>query len=139
MVMENDYNRIAGIIKGMIHDTTRAMEFSDIEIGEVISDNPLIIQTQDKIPIQADSIILTKATSLHSIDMEVDHLTENRAGGGGMAQYESHNHEYKGKKTYLVHNELVVGDKVILLKESGGQRYIALDRYYNPNRGCKDR
>ena len=70
------------------------------------------------------------------MEMSVDHVTENRAGGGGMAEYESHNHEYKGRKKYLVHNQLVMGDKVIMLKETGGQRYIALDRWYNPNRGC---
>ena len=47
------------------------------------------------------------------------------------------NHEYKGRKKYLVHNQLVMGDKVIMLKETGGQRYIALDRWYNPNRGAR--
>ena len=33
--------------------------------------------------------------------------------------------------------QLVMGDKVIMLKETGGQRYIALDRWYNPNRGAR--
>lgn len=137
--MENDFHRIVGAIKEIVVNTIRSLSLSDIEIGEVVSEDPLIIQTESKIPLDASSIILTKNTSLHSIDMSVDHLTENRAGGSGMAEYASHNHEYKGRKTYLVHNELLVGEKVILLRESGGQRYIAIDKFYNPNRGCKDR
>lgn len=137
--MENDFHRIVGAIKEIVVNTIRSLSLSDIEIGEVVSTDPLIIQTESKIPLDASSIVLTKNTSLHSIDMSVDHLTENRAGGGGYAEYASHNHEYKGRKTYLVHNELLVGEKVILLRESGGQRYIAIDKFYNPNRGCKDR
>lgn len=137
--MENDFHRIVGAIKEIVVNTIRSLSLSDIEIGEVVSTDPLIIQTESKIPLDASSIVLTKNTSLHSIDMSVDHLTENRAGGSGMAEYASHNHEYKGRKTYLVHNELLVGEKVILLRESGGQRYIAMDKFYNPNRGCKDR
>lgn len=137
--MDNDYHMIVKSIKDVVAGVMHNASLTDIEIGEVISENPLIIQTEDKIPISQDSIILTKNTCLHSIDMEVDHLTENRAGGGGYAEFASHNHGYFGRKTYLVHNELKIGDKVILLRESGGQRYIALDRYYNPNRGCKDR
>lgn len=137
--MDNDYHMIVKSIKDVVAGVMHNSSLTDIEIGEVISENPLIIQTEDKIPISQDSIILTKNTCLHSIDMEVDHLTENRAGGGGYAEFASHNHGYFGRKTYLVHNELKIGDKVILLRESGGQRYIALDRYYNPNRGCKDR
>lgn len=137
--MDNDFHRIVGAIKDIVVNTIRSLSLSDIEIGEVVSADPLIIQTESKIPLDASSIVLTKNTSLHSIDMSVDHLTENRAGGGGMAEYASHNHEYKGRKTYLVHNELLVGEKVILLRESGGQRYIAIEKFYNPNRGCKDR
>lgn len=40
----------------------------------------------------------------------------------------SHNHKYVGRKTFKVHNGLVVGDKVVLLQMQGGQKYIVLDR-----------
>lgn len=136
--MDNDYNRIVKMLKSLIAETTAAMVMSDIEIGEVISVSPLTIRMEGKVDIQTDSIVLTKNTSLWSVDMDVDHHTETAAGGSGDAQYASHSHGYKGRKTYRVHNELVVGDKVILLRESGGQRYIAIDRYYNPDRGCGD-
>jgi hypothetical protein len=34
-------------------------------------------------------------------------------------------------KTITIHNALVVGDEVILLKKKGGQKYIVLDRVVN--------
>lgn len=120
----------------MVATTTDAMVFSDVEIGEVVGVNPLQIKLDPQITIQEDMIVLTKNTSEWTMEMSVDHVTENRSGGGGYAEFASHNHDYVGRKKFLVHNQLVMGDKVILLRESGGQRFIALDRYYNPNRGC---
>ena len=91
-----------------------------------------IILDMDDIWISEHLLIGYRRTAKGTIVSE----TQPRAGGGGYAEFASHNHDYTGRKSYLVHNQLVVGDKVILLRESGGQRYIALDRYYNPNRGC---
>lgn len=134
--MDNDYHKIVRSFKDIAIGVMHESVLSDIEIGEVTSVSPLAIQLEDKVTIYEDSIILTKNTCEWTMEMSVDHVTENRAGGGGYAEFASHNHDYTGRKLYLVHNQLVVGDKVILLRESGGQRYIALDRYYNPNRGC---
>ena len=72
--------------------------------------------------------ILTRAVVDHYVDITVSHVTENRAGGGGDAEFASHNHDYAGRKKILVHNGLQVGEKVILLQQAGGQQYIVLDR-----------
>lgn len=39
-----------------------------------------------------------------------------------------HSHKYKGKKIFKVHKALKVGEKVILIRESGGQRFYVIDR-----------
>lgn len=108
----------------------------EVIVGEVVSVSPLAIKIDHKLTVPEENIILTKNTCEWTMEMSVDHVTENRAGGSGMAEFASHNHDYVGRKKYLVHNQLVMGDKVIMLKETGGQRYIELDRWYNPNRGC---
>lgn len=136
--MENDYKRMVSVIKEIVLSTMLACDLSDVIIGEVIATGPLCIKIDSKTVLEEGNIVLTKNTCEWSVDMTVDHHTENAAGGGGYAEYASHNHGYKGRKTYLVHNQLVVGDKVILIRETGGQRYIALDRWYNPDRGCSD-
>ena len=134
--MDAEYFKIVNIIKEIASTVIQNGEPMEVIVGEVVSASPLEIKIDPKLPIPEENIILTKNTSEWTMEMSVDHVTENRSGGGGYAEFASHNHEYKGRKKYLVHNQLVVGDKVIMLKETGGQRYIALDRWYNPDRGC---
>lgn len=134
--MDSTYSQLVDTIKQIALESVGATEPLEVIIGEVVGVDPLEIKIDPKIILQEGNIVLTKNTSEWTMEMSVDHITENRSGGGGYAEFASHNHEYKGRKKYLVHNQLVVGDKVILLKETGGQRYIALDRWYNPNRGC---
>ncbi|VTY47494.1 DUF2577 domain-containing protein [Veillonella parvula] len=134
--MDTEYFKIVNIIKEIASTVIQNGEPMEVIVGEVVSASPLEIKIDPKLTIPEENIVLTKNTSEWTMEMSVDHVTENRSGGGGYAEFASHNHEYKGRKKYLVHNQLVVGDKVIMLKETGGQRYIALDRWYNPNRGC---
>lgn len=134
--MDAEYFKIVSIIKEIASTVIQNGEPMEAIVGEVVSASPLEIKIDPKLTIPEENIVLTKNTSEWTMEMSVDHVTENRSGGGGYAEFASHNHEYKGRKKYLVHNQLVVGDKVIMLKETGGQRYIALDRWYNPNRGC---
>ena len=105
-------------------------------VGVVVSESPLQIALDSTLIIPEERIMLTKNTCEWTMEMSVDHITENRSGGGGDAEFASHNHDYKGRKKYLVHNQLKNGDLVWLFQETGGQRYIAIDRVYNPNEGC---
>lgn len=134
--MNNDYNKILNLFKEIATNTIDSAVPVSILIGSVTQINPLVISLGANLPIPEERIVLTKNTCEWTMEMSVDHITENRSGGGGYAEFASHNHEYKGRKKYLVHNQLQVGDKVLLIQETGGQRYIALDRLYNPNVGC---
>lgn len=134
--MDSEYMKIVNTIKEIASTVILNGEPMEVIVGEVVSVSPLAIKIDPKLTVPEENIILTKNTCEWTMEMSVDHVTEKRAGGGGMAEFASHNHDYVGRKKYLVHNQLVMGDKVIMLKETGGQRYIALDRWYNPNRGC---
>lgn len=134
--MQNDYNMIANLIKNMAVNAVDATVPVTILTGKVISEAPLQIALDSKMIIPEERIKLTKNTSDWTAEISVDHITENRAGGSGYALFESHNHEYKGRKKFLIHNALKVGDEVWLIRETGGQRFIAFDRVYNPNTGC---
>lgn len=134
--MENDFNKLVDTFKTLVTDTMNAYVMSDIVIGEVISTSPYQIQVDPKIIIPESNLVFTKNTTDWTAEISVDHVTENRAGGVGAEEYQSHNHDYVGRKKFLIHNSLKVGDKAILIQESGGQRYVVLDRWYNPNRGC---
>ena len=96
--------------------------------GEVITVNPLSIRIEQKMTLAETFFIFTRAVLDHYVDITVNHVTENRSGGGGDAEFASHNHDYAGRKKIMIHNGLRVGEKVILLQQTGGQQYIILDR-----------
>ena len=96
--------------------------------GEVISVSPLKIQVDQKSTYTQKMLILTRNVTDFEVDMTVSHVTETRAGGGGDAAYASHDHNYKGRKKFKVHNALVKGDWVVMGRIQGGKRFVVLDR-----------
>ncbi len=54
----------------------------------------------------------------------------NTTGTGSFSSSDvgEHLHRYLGRKTFLVHNSLVVGDEVLLVRMQGGQKYVVIDR-----------
>lgn len=96
--------------------------------GKVVAVGPLQILVDQKLLLDEDFLILTDAVRDHWRDMSVDHLTEKVAGGGGHAAYASHLHPYVGRKPFLIHNDLVVGENVVLLRVQGGQKFVVVDR-----------
>lgn len=99
-----------------------------IVYGKVISISPLKINVEQKMTLTAAQLVLTRNVTDYKVYMTVDHVTENKSGGSGDASFASHNHEYKGKKEFTVHNGLVVGDEVVMIQMQGGQKYIVIDR-----------
>ena len=126
-----DFNDLLVIIKKAAVDAVNASKPTAIVYGKVSSISPLKINVEQKMTLTAAQLVLTRNVTDHKIFMTVDHTTENRSGGSGDASFASHNHDYKGKKEFTVHNGLVVGDEVIMVQMQGGQKYIVLDRVVN--------
>lgn len=87
--------------------------------GTVVSEKPLQIDIELRQPLDTDFLTLTNAVRDYTVSMEVSHQTESADG---------HVHSYSGIKTFKVLNGLKKGEKVILLRNQGGQEYIVLDR-----------
>ena len=96
--------------------------------GQVISASPLKIQVDQKSIYTEKMLVLARDVTDYEVDIEVKHLTEKRAGGSGAAAYESHDHEYKGRKKIKIYNALIVGDWVVMGRIQGGKRFVVLDR-----------
>lgn len=101
---------------------------SAILFGTVVSASPLKINIEQKMTLDSSDLVLTSLVSTFNVDMSMEHRTESTSGGSGDASFASHNHEYKGKKQFTVHLGLSKGEKVILLRVQGGQKFIVLDR-----------
>ena len=100
-------------IKRAALDAVKASKPVEVCFGKVTSVSPLKILVEQKLP---------------TTEVTVNWNTEDKGGGSGYASYETHKHPIKGRKKITVHNGLVVGDEVILIRQQGGQKYIVVDR-----------
>lgn len=118
--------------------------------GEVVSINPLSIAVDQKMILGSKQLVLTRNVTDYDTEVTVDWNTETMKVTHGHAisgqnDYSgepvhshlwngiltstttSHEHKIIGRKKIRIHNALKVGNKVILLGQQGGQRYIVLD------------
>lgn len=126
----SDFNALVRTIKECSIEANNASKPVIVVFGTVTSESPLKVKLDmnGSLEIDQDHLVLTRTVTDYNTDMTVDHLVENRAGGTKCASFQSHNHKYTGRKQFLVHHKLLAGDKVVMLRVQGGQRYVILDR-----------
>lgn len=90
-----------------------------IAYGIVTSVSPLEINVEQRMNIKGNMILLTSNVIDKEVEVEVNDITEEKEG---------HKHDYKGTKKHIHKKGLKVGEKVLLLRVQGGQKYIVLDR-----------
>ena len=122
---------LAEVMKELAEQAETAARPSDYILGVVESSNPLSIRVSQKDLITAEYLITTDAVRDYDVDIEVNHTTENRAGGGGYAEFASHNHDYTGRKKIRVYNGLKPGEIVAMIRQRGGQQYLVVSRVHN--------
>ena len=113
------------VVKRAAVEAVEAQKPVHLLFGEVISVSPLKIQVDQK---SEKMLVLTRNVTDFEVDMTVSHITLNRAGGSGDPAFASHNHDYKGRKKFKVHNALIKGDWVVLGRIQGGKRFVVFDR-----------
>lgn len=96
--------------------------------GTVVSNSPLKINVEQKMTLEESHLVLTSLVSTFNLKVSIDHFTEETSGGSGDYSFAPHKHEIKGTKKITVHLGLSPGEKVMLLRVQGGQKYIVLDR-----------
>ena len=123
--------------------TYKASSPMNILIGQVTSIEPLkIFVGTANAELTKDHLILTNAVTDHFVDIHVNHLTDTISGewdtthahpdaGNGTIPVD-HVHSYSGRKKIKIYNGLQVGEYVVIIKASGGNSYIVLDRIGEP-------
>ena len=106
------------VVKRAAVEAVEAQKPVHLLFGQVISASPLKIQVDQKSIYTEKMLVLTRNVTDFEVDMTVSHITLNRAGGSGDPAFASHNHDYKGKKKFKVHNALIKGDWVLLGRRS---------------------
>lgn len=116
------------IVKRAAIDAMDNAQMCDLRYGKVVSVNPLKIQVTNLFTIPEALLVVPEHLTDHEVKVTIDWNTESKSGGSGESSFSSHNHAVSGTKTMKIHNALIVGDKVALLRKQGGQSYFILDR-----------
>lgn len=115
-------------LRTLVEQTVKSGQPADFVLGEVTAESPLTIRIDEKRELSEDFLLLSDNVRDFEVDIEVNHLTEEKSGGANAAAYESHAHAYRGRKKIKVYNALKAGEKVIMIRQQGGQMYYVADR-----------
>lgn len=130
-------NELNGLIKKSAIEAVKASKPSGVYYGEVKSVSPLTVQVSQNFIIDQDFLILSRSVTDYEVDITLNHTTEDYSHthtiidtytGSGSASTDTHNHEITGIKTMTIHQALKVGEKVLLIRRQGGQKYVIIDR-----------
>ncbi len=99
-----------------------------VVFGTVVGVKPLRIEVEQKLTLSEAQLVLCRGVKDFEVEMSVDHITEDISGGSGDSAFASHNHGYTGRKKFIVHNNLALGEVVVMLRVQGGQKFLVLDR-----------
>ena len=136
--MSLDINKLVRLVKQAAVEAVRADAPMAVCYGTVLSPSPLKIQVDQKKILGEAQLILTDSVRDYNVEMSTiegtgkslgPHYTEDESGGSGYPAFAAHKHRYQGRKKWRIHNALKKGEKVILLRCDGGQKYVVLDRW----------
>lgn len=129
-------------IKEIVEKLLERKKMTKLEYGIVESIDPLTIRVDAKKLLQAEDLILSHLVRDYYVDITVQHSTDSIYGSWDTNHDHpnvsknvipiDHEHEYKGRKKILIHNGLLTGEKVVMIRQEGGQIYYILDRVDDP-------
>ncbi|WWR16512.1 DUF2577 domain-containing protein [Lachnospiraceae bacterium JLR.KK008] len=129
MDLLSDANGIIEKIKRAALEAQDAAKPVNICYGEVISRIPLKIRVEQKLLLGEKQLILTRNVTDFTTTISVDQETEKEAmAEEGGESVPPHSHRITGVKQITVHNGLKAGDKVVMLRQQEGQKFIVADR-----------
>ena len=140
-----DANEFVDTLKRAALDAVEAEMPVNVYFGEVVSVSPLSINVEQKMILGEKQLILSRNVTDFTTTVTVDWSTESSlsththtvqgsdSNGDSINLTTSeknlaHPHKITGKKKITVHNGLVVGDEVILIRQQEGQKFIVVDR-----------
>lgn len=94
---------------------------ADVMSGTVIAASPLKIKVEQRFDIDSAQLIVPERLTDYKVSVTFDGETEK-------AGTTEHFHKYGGEVTMTVRNALESGDKVALIRQQGGQKFLIIDR-----------
>ena len=123
-------NGLVEAVKRAARDERESSKPVNVYFGEVISRAPLKINVEQKMVLGESQLVLARNVTDYMTMVTVQWTTEAGAllSDGQTVVSPAHVHEIGGARSMMVHNGLVIGDQVILIRQQGGQKFIVADR-----------
>ena len=117
------------IIKRSALEAVESKKPCDLRYGTVVEASPLKVRVTNQFVLPSSMLIVPESLTDHEVKVSTMFTTKNKSGGSEEASFESHSHDVELKTHKVtIHNALKVGDKVVLLRQAGGQQFLILDR-----------
>lgn len=127
-----DATDLIKLIKKITLEAVESAKPTALVYGKVSQESPLEISLEQKLTLTTAQLVLSRNVTEFQHEMTLDHRTEedihSHTTPEGECSEEAHSHGYLGKKVFLVHHQLTLGEEVLLLRMQGGQKYLVLDR-----------
>ena len=101
-----NYGGLLSVMKQAGVEATNSNKPVNVCFGKVTSASPLQILVEQKITLGTAQLVLTRNVTDYEMRITGD----------------------TGQKTVKVHNALAAGEKVLLMRIQGGQKYVVVDR-----------
>lgn len=137
-----DSNDFIKTIKKMVLETLENTKPCDYVFGEVTKLDPITVKIEQNLTLSGNALLipnsLTDYTVKVSVEVEVEETSTNITLKEEIdeeatlhtheLEEEAHTHKIEGQKEIIIHNSLKIGEKVILIRQKGGQKFLILDR-----------
>lgn len=87
-----------------------------VMFGTVTKDNPLEVNVDQRFTLDADFLIVPESLTQYEVNLQHNHPTGIGTTGDALTQ------------PIVIRRGLEAGDRVVLLRMQGGQKYLILDR-----------
>lgn len=108
MILVRDHGDLVRIIKRMVKETVENEKPTRVMYGKVISTNPLKINIEQRMVLDKNFLVLSDRLTRKSTRIRIPSTND--------------------QVDVVFDNSLKVNDRVILLREQGGQKFIILDK-----------
>ena len=123
-------NELLNDIKTAALEAVSASYPCEIKFGTVTSVKPLAVRLEQRIILSADMLIVPQKFTDHKIKITAGNVKDFYFGGDENSDAQPvippHQHAV-GDLEITVHGELNVGDKLILIRQQGGQKFLIFD------------
>lgn len=121
------------LIKHIAMDAVSTSKPCDYRVGIVTGINPLKVKISQKIELEEEFLCLSRNVTDFETEVTIEEdyewKTEDKEGGHNYDAFALHSHDIMvSKKKVKIHNSLKIGEEVLIIRKSGGQKYLILDR-----------